>query len=93
MPQVLDVAKVTSKGQMTIPASVRAAIGVRTGDKVLFVRADDGTISLYGSNMEALRMAQEGFEGAAEEAGLKTPDDVVDLVKQVRHDRAKASKG
>lgn len=31
-------AKVTSKGQITIPREVRRALGLRTGDKVLFER-------------------------------------------------------
>lgn len=88
MPAVLDMAKVTSKGQMTIPSSVREALGVKTGDKVLFVHQDDGTVSLYGSNMQALRIAQEGFDGAAREVGLEGLDDVVGLVKEVRRDRS-----
>ena len=38
MTSLLDVAKVTSKGQITIPAGIRRAVGVREGNKVLFVR-------------------------------------------------------
>lgn len=88
MTSVLDMAKVTSKGQITIPASIRKAVGVREGDKVLFVREDNGTISLRSSNLEALRAAQDAFDGAAQEAGLNDMDDMVDLVKSVRAERA-----
>ena len=88
MTSVLDMAKVTSKGQITIPASIRKAVGIREGDKVLFVREDNGTISLRSSNLEALRAARDAFEGAAQEAGLKDVDDMVDLVKSVRAERA-----
>ena len=88
MAAVMDMAKVTSKGQITVPASVRAAIGVDAGGRILFVREDDGRVSLYGSNMQVLRAAQDAFAGAAEEAGLQSVDDVVALVSQVRAEQA-----
>jgi AbrB family looped-hinge helix DNA binding protein len=37
-------AAVTTKGQITIPAEVRAAINLRPGDRVVFTVLDDGTI-------------------------------------------------
>ena len=84
MATVLDMAKVTSKGQVTVPASVRGAIGVHEGDKILFVQEDDGRVSLYGSNMQVLKAAQDVFSGAADEAGLESIDDVAALVKDFR---------
>jgi len=35
-------AKVTSKGQITIPRDVRKLLGVRPGDSVIFESGDDG---------------------------------------------------
>ena len=35
-------AKITSKGQVTIPAEVRRALGVREGDTVIFQSDSDG---------------------------------------------------
>ena len=35
-------AKVTSKGQVTIPAVVRAALGVESGDRVEFIEVEHG---------------------------------------------------
>ena len=58
MPAVLDVAKITSKGQITIPASVRKEMGLGEGDRVLFVLEDDGRITLCGSNLQVLHAAQ-----------------------------------
>ena len=84
MATVLDMAKVTSKGQVTVPASVRGAIGVHEGDKILFVQEDDGRVSLYGSNMQVLKAAQDAFSGAADEAALESIDDVAALVKDFR---------
>ena len=36
------LAKVTSKGQITLPKEVREALGVHAGDKVLFIRDRKG---------------------------------------------------
>ena len=38
----MTTATLTSKGQITIPATVRAALGVDTGDRVEFVEIADG---------------------------------------------------
>lgn len=35
-------AKVTSKGQITIPREIRQALGVQPGDKVVFEKDDTG---------------------------------------------------
>ena len=36
-------ATVTSKGQITIPADVRKAMGLEPGERVVFSRLEDGT--------------------------------------------------
>jgi len=33
----------TSKGQITIPAEIRAALGLNAGERVVFTQLDDGT--------------------------------------------------
>lgn len=88
MSEVLTVAKMTAKGQITIPVDVLKAIGIREGDKVMFIRSDDGTISIRNATLEAIRRAQAGFEGAAEEAGLRNEDDLVALIRMVRRERS-----
>lgn len=35
-------AKVTSKGQITLPAEVRSAMGLKPGDRVVFFAGEDG---------------------------------------------------
>ena len=88
MEALIDMAKVTTKGQITIPAAIRKALGIKTGDKVLFVDKGDGAIEIRNATLLAFSNAQRAFEGAAEEAGLRNEDDVVKLVKTVRHKRA-----
>lgn len=82
----MEVAKVTSKGQITIPIDIRRRLGVKEGDKILFIE-DQGKIIMMNSSMEAFRKAQAAFAGEAERLGLKDEQDVVDLVDELRRER------
>ncbi len=50
-------ASVTSRGQVTIPATVRRHLGVGTPDKVMFVVSEDGTVILKPVVHTALSLA------------------------------------
>jgi antitoxin PrlF len=39
----MSEATITSKGQVTIPAEIRKALGLSAGERVVFTRLDDGT--------------------------------------------------
>ncbi|MGQ0799072.1 MAG: AbrB/MazE/SpoVT family DNA-binding domain-containing protein [Pseudomarimonas sp.] len=39
----MSEARLTSKGQITIPADIRRALGLSVGERVVFTRLDDGT--------------------------------------------------
>ena len=82
----MEVAKITSKGQITIPIDIRRKLGVKEGDKVLFVE-NHGRIIMMNSSMEALRKAQTAFDGEAERLGLENEDDVVDMISELRRER------
>lgn len=43
-PGFLDESKITSKGQLTLPKTVRAALGVDVGDAVQFVVKDNNIV-------------------------------------------------
>ena len=79
----MELAKVTSKGQITIPAEIRRKMGLKTGDKVLFVE-DGDKVLMINATMEALREAQAAFAGEAERTGLKDEEDVVKMIKELR---------
>ena len=49
----MELAKVTSKGQITIPIEIRKKLGIKEGSKVLFLE-EAGRIYLANSSMEAL---------------------------------------
>jgi AbrB family looped-hinge helix DNA binding protein len=45
----MTTATLTSKGQITIPAAVRAALGVEAGDRVEFVQTASGHFELVAA--------------------------------------------
>ena len=82
----MEIAKVTSKGQVTIPVDVRRKLGIKEGDKVLFIEEGE-RVFLMNSSIEAWREAQAAFSGEATRLGLKNEQDVVDMVKEIRRER------
>ena len=49
-------AKLTSKGQLTVPKEVRRLLGLRTGDHVAFNVQDDGTVSVEAEKRSLVRL-------------------------------------
>lgn len=45
----MSTATITSKGQITIPAVVRAALGVEAGDRIEFIQVEPGRFELVAS--------------------------------------------
>ena len=81
----MELAKITTRGQITIPAAIRRRLSVKDGDKVIFFE-ENGRIIMENSVMVALKKAQDAFVGEAERLGLKTEQDVVDMIKEVRNE-------
>ena len=81
----MELAKVTSKGQITIPIEIRKKLGIKNGDKILFVE-ESGRVYIMNSTMDALREAQRSFAGEAERLGLKDDDDVMEMIKSLRQE-------
>ena len=84
----MELAKITSKGQITIPKEIREKMNLKTGDKILFFEEND-KFFLQNSNTIALTEFQKAMEGAAEEAGFKDPDDVMNYIKELRKSQKK----
>ena len=84
----MELAKITSKGQITIPIEIRKKLGVRDGDKVLFIE-DGNRIYMTNSSMQALTKAQEVFKGVADELRIKNDDDILKMIAEIRAERNK----
>jgi hypothetical protein len=43
---------------------------------------------MMNSSMDALREAQKAFEGEAERLGLKSDEDIMEMIKEIRSESA-----
>ena len=48
----MAAATVTSKGQITIPKAIRDLLGVKAGDRVVFVRQPDGRVVVEAETVD-----------------------------------------
>ena len=81
----MNLAKHSANGQITVPAEIRQLLGLKSGDKILFFRNQNGDVIINNASAEALRRAQEAFSGVADEIGVANEDDVMKLVRKVRY--------
>lgn len=52
----MSEATVTSKGQVTIPADIRRAMGLAAGERVVFTQIEDGTIVFRAKRRSILEL-------------------------------------
>jgi antitoxin PrlF len=79
----MELSRISSKGQVTIPIDIRKKLSLKEGDKVLFME-EAGKVFIANSSLVALKKIQTAMEGEAEKAGLNNEQDVVDFVKSIR---------
>ena len=80
-------ARVSNRGQVTIPIAVRKILGISTPSHVYFLRDDDSEparIMMVSPSAAALFMAQRRFEMIARRAGVHTPHHVNVLIRELR---------
>ncbi len=81
---VMNLARVSENGQVTLPLEIRRLLGVKSGDKLLFVQNQNGEIVLSNVSAQAICKAHTAFRGAAEAVGVHNEDEVLKLVEEVR---------
>ena len=82
----MELAKVTSKGQITIPLVIRDMLGLKSGDKVFFEEIK-GKVYIANASQITLSNIQTQMRGEVEKAGFQTEDDVVAYIKELRKTR------
>ena len=81
----MNLAKLSINGQITVPVDIRNLLGLKSGDKILFVENRQGEVVMTNASNLALKKAQDSFVGVADELGLKDETDVQELVNEVRY--------
>ena len=54
----MNLARVSSNGQVTVPVEIRRKLNIKKGDKILFLENANGEIVLQNSSRVAIREAQ-----------------------------------
>lgn len=85
----MNLAKVSANGQITVPVEIRKLLGLRSGDKILFVQKDNGEIVINNASTQAIYKAQKAFSGVTKDMGVYNEDDVLNLVNEVRYGGSK----
>jgi AbrB family looped-hinge helix DNA binding protein len=83
----MNLAKISANGQITVPAEIRRLLGLKSGDKILFIENSSGEIVINNASAQAIYKAQKAFEGVAEQMGVSNDDDVQMLVNEIRYEK------
>ncbi|MCM1246581.1 MAG: AbrB/MazE/SpoVT family DNA-binding domain-containing protein [Roseburia sp.] len=82
----MEIAKISSKGQITIPISIRNRLHLNAGDKVLILE-ENGRFYIENAVNIAFQRVEEGFRGAAADAGFQSEEEMQDYVRELREER------
>ena len=64
MEIVMDTAKVTTNGQVTIPADFRKLLGLKPGNKVLFYQRENGDVVIENASLFSGKSAPTALSDA-----------------------------
>lgn len=81
----MNLAKISANGQITVPAEIRRLLGLKSGDKILFIQKPNGEVVINNASAQAIYKAQEAFKGVAEQMGIYNEEDIQKLVNEVRY--------
>ena len=79
----MELAKLTSKGQITIPLAIRKQLQLEAGDKVFFEESK-GRVYIMNASQITLTDIQTQMQGEAQKAGFQSEDDVTAYIKELR---------
>ena len=81
----MNLAKLSSAGQITVPLDIRRILGLKAGDKILFIQNESGEVVINNASVYAIRKAQKAFEGVAEELGNPSEEEIQSWVDEIRY--------
>lgn len=86
----VEVASMSSKGQVVIPGCIRKQLGIEAGTKLMVMTDGENVLMkpVVPPPLETFRQLAEESRQAAEQAGL-TRADVTEAIAEVRHARGR----
>ena len=80
----MEVSRISSKGQVTIPKTIRDLLNLNEGDRVAFIE-DNGKVVITKASLIALRELQDAISTEAQEKGI-TEKDLLNELEAVREE-------
>ena len=73
MAEVVEMGTVSSRGQISIPSDIRKGMGLKEGNKVLFLLSDDSLL-VKKVSAESFAEITRPLKEAAKKAGMRESD-------------------
>jgi AbrB family looped-hinge helix DNA binding protein len=80
----MNLVRLSTNSQITVPAQIRKLLGLRSGDKILLFQNKSGEVVLGNASAGALHKVQNAMKGVTKQLDLRDEDDVQKLVEEVR---------
>ncbi len=80
----MEVSRISSKGQVTIPKTIRDLLNLNEGDRVAFLE-DNGKVIITKASLIALCELQDALSTEAQEKGI-TEKDLLNELEAVREE-------
>lgn len=80
----MEISRISSKGQVTIPKPIRDLLKLNEGDRVAFLE-DNGKVVITKASLVALRELQDTLSTEAREKGI-TEQDLLNELEIVREE-------
>ena len=82
MESIIEMGRISSRGQIAIPADIRERLGLEEGTKVLFFTEED-TLLMKKVTEQSFAQITRPLKLAAKQAGMKEKD-VPDMMQRFR---------
>ena len=76
----MNLARVSANGQITVPVEIRRELKLKEGDKVVFLKKDNGEIVVNNTSLVAIREAQQAVVGS-----VYSEEDVLADIMRLRY--------
>ena len=78
----MNLARVSSNGQITVPVEIRRKLNIKEGDKIIFLENSNGEIILQNSSKIAIREAQAALKDIK-----VSEEDILQEVMELRYSK------
>ncbi len=82
MESIIEMGRISSRGQIAIPADIRERLGLKEGTKILFFTEED-TLLMKKVTEQSFAQITRPLKLAAKQAGMKEKD-IPDMMQRFR---------